>query len=62
MICAEYLAATEIILALMRHDRLPQVVLQAQSPLVEMTINSFALPWRIVRDGGAFTVVRREGN
>lgn len=46
-------------MALMRHPKLEQVILQADTPLVEMTIDNFHLPWEVVRDGGVFTVVRR---
>lgn len=61
MICAEYLHATQIILALLQHDSLPQVVLPAKPALVAMTLKSFDLPWRIVREGDVFTVVLRKG-
>ena len=57
--CAQYFASLEIIMALMRHPKLEQVILQADTPLVEMTIDNFHLPWEVVRDGGVFTVVRR---
>lgn len=58
--CGELLAATEVILALLCNDGLPQVILPARAPLVTMTIQSFNLPWRVVRDDGAFTVVLRK--
>lgn len=60
MTCGPLLMATEIILALQAHPRLPQVILLAEPALVEMTLRSFALPWRIVRAGDGFTVVTRE--
>lgn len=57
--CAQYFAAIEIIMALMRHPKLEQVILQADTPLVEMTIDNFHLPWDVVRSEDTFTVVRR---
>ncbi len=33
MNCGQYFAATEIIMALMRHPKLEQVILQADTPL-----------------------------
>lgn len=52
--------ATEIILALLTHEKLPQVILDAEPPLVQMTIDSFNLPWRIVRAESGFTVVQQQ--
>lgn len=49
--------ATEVILALISHERLPQVILPAERELVDMTIRNFNLPWRIVRSQDGFTVV-----
>lgn len=60
MICAEFIMATQIILTLLEHEKLPQVVLPAKAELVTMTIKSFNLPWRVVRDGVTFTVVVHE--
>ena len=60
MICAEFIMATQIILTLLEHEKLPQVVLPANAELVTMTIKSFNLPWRVVRDGVTFTVVVHE--
>lgn len=62
IMCAELLTATEIILATLRHDGLRQVLLPADRALVEMTLDSFDLPWVIAGEGpGYVTVVKKEG-
>lgn len=58
MICAELLTATAIILAL--QTELKQVILVASPNLVSMSIDNFNLPWEVVREESAFTIVRRK--
>lgn len=59
MDCVQLIMATQIILRLEELNRLPQVILWADKPLVEMTIRSFDLPWEVVREDGEFTTVRK---
>ena len=59
MLCVELLFATEIIAALQKHRLLPQVMLVAERPLVEMTIKNFHLQWEVVRSEYGITVVRK---
>lgn len=57
MECTQLLHATEMILKLAQHDDLAQVVLYIAPETAAMTIDSFHLPWKIVRKGDTFTVV-----
>lgn len=57
--CGQLIMATEVIIALMRNGDLPQVILNADGLLVEMTVKNFRLDWEVVRLGDGFTVVAR---
>lgn len=52
--------ATEIIIALMKNEELPQVILLADEELVEMSIKTFKLPWKISTSRGDFTIVYKK--
>lgn len=58
--CTQALMATQIIMRLAQLENLPQVILFAEAPLVQMTIESFDLRWEVVREDGQFTTVRRK--
>lgn len=60
MTCGTFFAATQIIIALAYHERMKQVILPANRALVEMTLESFRLPWRVVSADGDLTTVIRE--
>jgi hypothetical protein len=64
MDCTQALMATQVIIRLAQLEHLPQVILHADAPLVQMTIDGFRLQWEIVREDREFTTVRRlpDGN